>query len=97
MKTSQNREEKSLRHVAMVVKFLDDNEQKRHLKSEFTLFQNSSILFHFVLISEMLAKFSGVESERIVSNLCSYRICVHLLHKGAREIRSLMSQSCNDG
>ena len=47
MKTSQNREEKSLRHVVMVVKFLDDNEQKRHLKSEFTLFQNSSILFNF--------------------------------------------------
>ena len=47
MKTSQNREEKSLRHVAMVVKFLDDNEQKRHLKSEFILFQNSSILFNF--------------------------------------------------
>ena len=34
---SQHREEKSLRHVAMVAKCLD----KRHLKSEFVLFQTS--------------------------------------------------------
>ena len=32
------REEKSLRHVHMVPKFLDDNKPKVHLKSEFTLF-----------------------------------------------------------
>ena len=32
-----NRKEKSLRHVHMVAKFLD--EQKIHLKSEFALFQ----------------------------------------------------------
>ena len=42
------REEKSLRHVAMVAKFLDDNKPKRHLKSGFTLFQTSSILFNFI-------------------------------------------------
>ena len=42
-----NRDEKSLRHVAMVAKFLDDKEPKIHLKSEFILFQTSSIAFNF--------------------------------------------------
>ena len=32
-----NREEKSLRHVVMVAKFLDDNKPKCHLQSEFAL------------------------------------------------------------
>ena len=39
------REEKSLRHVAMVAKFLDDNKPKT--SREFTLFQTPSILFNF--------------------------------------------------
>ena len=43
-----NRGEKSLRHVAMVAIFLDDNKPKIHLKSEFALFQTSSILFNFI-------------------------------------------------
>jgi len=43
-----NGEGKSLRHVAMVAKFLDDNKSKRHLKSGFVLFQTSSILFNFI-------------------------------------------------
>ena len=38
-----NREEKSLRHVSMVAKFLDDNKQ-----SGFALFQTSSTLFNFI-------------------------------------------------
>ena len=42
-----NGDEKSLRHVAMVAKFLDDKEPKIHLKSEFVLFQTSSIAFNF--------------------------------------------------
>ena len=42
-------EEKSLRHVSMVAEFLDDNKPKNHLKSEFALFQTSSILFNFIL------------------------------------------------
>ena len=33
------REEKPLRHSAMVANFLDDNKSKRHLKSGLTLFQ----------------------------------------------------------
>ena len=36
-----NGEEKSLRHVAMVAIFLDDNKPKIHLKSKFALFQTS--------------------------------------------------------
>ena len=40
--------EKSLRHVAMEAKFLDDNKLKIHFKSKFVLFQTSSILFNFI-------------------------------------------------
>ena len=43
-----NRKEKSLRHVAMVAKFLDDNKPKKSLKSLFALFQTSPILFNFI-------------------------------------------------
>ena len=41
-------EEKSLRHVAMVAKFLDDNKSKKSLKSLSALFQTSPILFSFI-------------------------------------------------
>ena len=43
-----NREEKSLRHVAIVAKFLDDNKPKIDLKREFALFQTSTTFFNFV-------------------------------------------------
>ena len=47
---SANREEKSLRHVAMVAKFLDDDKSESHLKSEFSLFQlHRSFLISFNL------------------------------------------------
>ena len=39
VKKLQNIEEKSLRHVAIVANFLDDNKPKRYLKSGFALFQ----------------------------------------------------------
>ena len=42
------REEKSLHHVAMVAKFLDDNKPKRHLKCGFALFQTSPSLLNFI-------------------------------------------------
>ena len=45
--TMPNRE-KSLRHVAMVTKFLDDNKPIKSLKSLFALFQTSPILFNFI-------------------------------------------------
>ena len=47
-RTLHSREEKSLRHVAMVAKLLDDNKPKIHLKSKFALFQTSWILFNFI-------------------------------------------------
>ena len=63
-----NREEKLLRHVAMVAKFLDYNKPKIHLKSKFALFQTSIIdLIQFHLICQMLAKLFCIEFERTVS------------------------------
>ena len=43
-----NREEKSLRHITMVAKFLDDNKPVKSLKSLFALFQISLILFNIL-------------------------------------------------
>ena len=43
-----NGEEKSLRHVAMVVKVLDDNKPINSFKSLFALFQTLPILFSFI-------------------------------------------------
>ena len=45
---NRDREEKTLRDVAMVAKFLDDNKLKIDLKSKFSLFQTSSTLFNFI-------------------------------------------------
>ena len=60
---SLNREEKSFRHVAMVATFLDDSKPKTALKKWiFALF-----LIQFHLICQILAKFSGFESERTLS------------------------------
>ena len=78
------REEKSLRHVAMVAKFLDGNKLKTSLikcSRSFKLHWSYSISF------QMLAKFSRVEFKRTVSKfrrgkrqlLC----CVHLLQKAS--------------
>ena len=62
-----NGEEKSLRHVAVVAKFLDNNKPKIHLQRAFALFKTSLILFNFIYFVQKLATFSGVESERTVS------------------------------
>ena len=43
-----NREEKSLHHVAMVAKFLDDNKAIQSFKSILALFQTSPILFNLI-------------------------------------------------
>ena len=57
-----NREKTSLSHVAMVAKFLDDNNQKTSLK----IVSDFVDLVQFQLICQMLAKFTGVKSERTV-------------------------------
>ena len=44
---SRNREEKLLRHVAMVAKFLDDKKPIKSVKSLLAPFQTSPILFNF--------------------------------------------------
>ena len=56
--THPNRKDKSLRHVSMVAKFLDDNKPKKSLKSLFALFQTSPILINFILTWQILEKFS---------------------------------------
>ena len=43
-----SREEKSLRHVAMVAKFWEDNKPIKSLKSLFALFQTSPVFFSFI-------------------------------------------------
>ena len=60
-------EQKSLRHVAMVAKSLDENKLKIPLKSKFALFQTSSILFH--LVCQMLAKFFGLNPKGLYQSL----------------------------
>ena len=81
---SENREEKSLRHVAMVAKFLDDSKSKRHLKSGFALFQlHRSYLISFNLST--VGEIFWVESERTVSKFRKrkrkFSCCAYLLQK----------------
>ena len=57
-----NREERSLRHVAMVAKFLDDNKPKIH----FALFKTSLILFNLIQFVKCSRNF-WVKSQRTVS------------------------------
>jgi len=68
--------------LGMVVKFLDDNKPKMSLKKWIHTVSNFSDLVQFHLICQMLAKFSGVKSERTVSKfrerkrklLCSFKL-----------------------
>ena len=81
-----NREETSFCHVAMVAKFPDDSKPKTALKKlKFALF-----LIQFHLICQMLANFSGFESERILSLELSLEKekedCIYPIG-GGREIR----------
>ena len=58
-----NREEKSLRHITMVAKFLDDNKPVKSLKSLFALFQISPILFNILFnLANLGAIFFGTVS-----------------------------------
>ena len=75
--------------------------RKRHLKSEFALIQTSSIdLIQFHLICKILAKLSGVESERTVSEFRFKKkkilmLCSPTPLKCLREIRKF--QVADDG
>ena len=59
-----NRGEKSLSHVAMIAKFLEDNKPKTALKIWIRTVSNLVNIIQFHLICQILAKFSGVESEK---------------------------------
>ena len=98
------REEKSLRYVVMVAKFLDDNQPKT---KRIRTIPNSIDLIKFHLICQILAKFSEVESERTV-HLSKFRkrkrkknfLCrVPLLHTagGCVKLGNFKSQPCNNG
>ena len=78
-----NREEKSLRYVAMVAEFLDDNKLEMFLKKWICTISNFIDPIQFHLICQMLAKFSGVESERSVSKFRkrTFLCFVYQLHK----------------
>ena len=71
-------EEKSLRHVNTVAKFLDEKKPKIRTVSNFI----DPKVIQFYLICQMLAKFSVSEFKKRKRNFLS---CVHLLLKaGAR-------------
>ena len=93
-----NREEKWLRHVAMVANFWMTTNRKHHLKSEFALFQTSTVIsFKFHLICQMLAKFSGVKSEKTVSKFRKrkrqFLRCARLLRKAGAWNREVSRRS----
>ena len=67
LNSPSNREEKSLRHVATIAKFLDDNKTKTPLKKWIRTVSKFIDLIQFHSICKILAKLSGVESERTVS------------------------------
>ena len=74
-----DREEKSLRHVAMVAKFLDDNKLIKSLESLFALFQTSPILFNFISFDKSLEPYLSLTEFR--KRKRQFLCCVHLLHK----------------
>ena len=82
---SYNRdEEESLRHVAMVATFLDDNKPKRHLQVDshcIKLHQPYLISFNLSNVGEIFL----VKSEGIVCKFgkrkTKFLCCAHLLHK----------------
>ena len=85
-----NRGEKTLSHVVMIGNFLHDNKPKTSLEIWIRTVSNLANLIQFHLICQILAKFSGVESERTASKLrkrpCIFVLCSRTI-KRAREIR----------
>ena len=85
--------EESLCHVAMVAIFLDDNKPKISLKKWIRTVSNFIDLIQFHLTCRILAKLSGVESERTVSEFSKRKLkeisCAVFTNsiKRAREIR----------
>ena len=79
---TDNREDKSLRHVAMVAQFLDDNKPISHFKSTHTI-SNFTNLIQFYLIWQLSAKFSSrpyLSLSKFRKRKRQFLCCVHLLH-----------------
>ena len=93
-----NGQEKQLRHVAMVAKFLDDNKPKIHLKVNshcFKLHRSFSISFNLSNVGEIF----WIESERAICEIRkrkrNFLCCVHLLRKvGACRSRATTAKKC---
>ena len=75
------REEKSLRHIAMVAKFLDDNKPKTSLKKQIHTVTNLIDLLRFHLICQMLAKFQGLNPKGPCLSLEKKRQFVRCAHQ----------------
>ena len=89
--SSRNREEKSLRHVPMVAKFLDDHKPKILLKSEFALFQTQSIFFNFIQFVKCWRNFLGLNPKgpylSVEKEKENFYVVFTFSIKQAREIR----------
>ena len=83
--------EKSLRHVAVVAKFPDVKKPKTSLKKRIRTVSNFIEIIQCHLICQMLAKFSGVESQRPNLSLKkegkNFSVVFTYSVKQAREIR----------
>ena len=84
MKSNVNREEKSLRHVALAANFLDDNKPKIHQKENlhrFKLHRSYLISFNLSKVGEIFL----VESERTISKFRKRKTkifeLVHRIHE----------------
>ena len=81
------RGEKSLRHVAMVAKFLDDNKPKRHLKVDshcFKLHRSYLVSFNLSNVGEIFWVKSKRTLEKEKENFC---VVLTYSMERAREIR----------
>ena len=81
IKHKLNREEKSLHHVAMVAKFLDDNKLIKSLKSLFALFQTSPILLNWLILVKLFSLGPYLSTSKFRKRKRQFLCCVHLLHK----------------
>ena len=97
----KNHQLKSLRHVAMVVKFLDVSKPKRHTESGLALFQTSSVILNFIQFFLSVDEIFWVNFIPKGPYLSPGKenFCVVLTYsiKGAREIRKLHVAVCNNG
>ena len=88
IKHKLNREEKSLHHVAMVAKFLDDNKPIKSLKSLFALFETSPILLNWLILVKLFSLGLYLSTSKFRKRKRQYYFCVVFTYsiKRAREI-----------